>query len=137
MVRREASTKAFLRGVEKARFFLGGQAEKVLPFWFPAQSECLDRALALWKEVLTKGPAPAVRSLQQTAASLQILVALYQLVAKVLAWLSLWHRLKLEPRPLPLPSALVEKPCTLSIRTGLGVVPAWGTAPADIFKRGC
>ncbi|XP_055474199.1 separin isoform X2 [Psammomys obesus] len=48
------------------------------------QSECLDRALALWKEVLVKGSAPAVRSLQQTAASLQILVALYQLVAKPL-----------------------------------------------------
>ncbi|KAM4881245.1 separin [Thomomys bottae] len=49
-----------------------------------AQSKCLDQALALWKEVLTKGPSPAVRSLQQTAVSLQILVALYQLVAKPL-----------------------------------------------------
>lgn len=33
--------------------------------------------------MLTKGQAPAVRCLQQTAASLQILAALYQLVAKV------------------------------------------------------
>ncbi|KAM9072324.1 separin [Megaptera novaeangliae] len=49
-----------------------------------AQSTCLDQALALWKEVLTKGQAPAVRCLQQTAASLQILAALYQLVAKPL-----------------------------------------------------
>ncbi|XP_057412809.1 separin isoform X3 [Balaenoptera acutorostrata] len=49
-----------------------------------AQSACLDQALALWKEVLTKGQAPAVRCLQQTAASLQILAALYQLVAKPL-----------------------------------------------------
>ncbi|XP_052016533.1 separin [Apodemus sylvaticus] len=49
-----------------------------------AQSKCLDQALTLWKEVLTKGPAPAVRCLQQTAASLQILVAVYQLVAKPL-----------------------------------------------------
>lgn len=49
-----------------------------------AQSKCLDQALALWKEVLTKGQAPAVRCLQQTAASLHILVALYQLVAKPL-----------------------------------------------------
>ncbi|KAM5249307.1 separin isoform 1-T3 [Hipposideros larvatus] len=49
-----------------------------------AQSKCLDQALALWKEVLTKGQAPAVRCLQQTAASLQILAALYQLVAKPL-----------------------------------------------------
>ncbi|XP_037702376.1 separin [Choloepus didactylus] len=48
------------------------------------QSKCLDQALALWKEVLTKGQAPAVRCLQQTAASLQILAALYQLVAKPL-----------------------------------------------------
>ncbi|XP_005397224.1 PREDICTED: separin isoform X2 [Chinchilla lanigera] len=49
-----------------------------------AQSKPLDQALALWKEVLTEGQAPAVRCLQQTAASLQILVALYQLVAKPL-----------------------------------------------------
>ncbi|XP_027805493.1 separin [Marmota flaviventris] len=49
-----------------------------------AQSKCLDQALALWKELLTQGQAPAVRCLQQTAASLQILVALYQLVAKPL-----------------------------------------------------
>ncbi|KAL2776358.1 separin [Daubentonia madagascariensis] len=49
-----------------------------------AQSKCLDQALVLWKEVLSKGHAPAVRCLQQTAASLQILVALYQLVAKPL-----------------------------------------------------
>uniref|UniRef100_A0A8C6BUQ6 separase n=1 Tax=Monodon monoceros TaxID=40151 RepID=A0A8C6BUQ6_MONMO len=49
-----------------------------------AQSTCLDQALALWTEVLTKGQAPAVRCLQQTAASLQILAALYQLVAKPL-----------------------------------------------------
>ncbi|XP_006095790.1 separin [Myotis lucifugus] len=49
-----------------------------------AQSKCLDQALALWKEVLTKGQAPTVRCLQQTAASLQILAALYQLVAKPL-----------------------------------------------------
>ena len=33
--------------------------------------------------MLTKGQVPAVRCLQQTAASLQILAALYQLVAKV------------------------------------------------------
>ncbi|XP_036771128.2 separin isoform X3 [Manis pentadactyla] len=49
-----------------------------------AQSKCLDEALALWKEVLTKGQAPTLRCLQQTAASLQILAALYQLVAKPL-----------------------------------------------------
>nr|APD32921.1 Espl1 [Castor fiber] len=49
-----------------------------------AQSKCLDQALVLWKEVLTKGPVSAVRSLQQTAVSLQILVALYQLLAKPL-----------------------------------------------------
>ena len=54
------------------------------PFWFTAQSKCLDQALALWKEVLIKGQVPAVRCLQQTAASLQILAALYQLVAKVM-----------------------------------------------------
>ncbi|XP_016056830.1 PREDICTED: separin isoform X2 [Miniopterus natalensis] len=49
-----------------------------------AQSKCLDQALALWKEVLTKEQAPTVRCLQQTTASLQILAALYQLVAKPL-----------------------------------------------------
>lgn len=49
-----------------------------------AQGKCLDQALTLWKEVLTKAQAPAVRCLQQTAASLQILASLYQLVAKPL-----------------------------------------------------
>ncbi|EFB17411.1 hypothetical protein PANDA_012438, partial [Ailuropoda melanoleuca] len=49
-----------------------------------AQSKCLDQALALWKEVLTKMQAPAVRCLQQTVASLQTLAALYQLAAKPL-----------------------------------------------------
>ncbi|XP_029811477.1 separin [Suricata suricatta] len=49
-----------------------------------AQSKCLDQALALWKEVLTKAQAPTVRCLQQTAASLQTLAALYQLAAKPL-----------------------------------------------------
>ncbi|XP_045409836.1 separin [Lemur catta] len=49
-----------------------------------AQSKCLDQALVLWKEVLSKEQAPAVRCLQQTAASLQILAALYQLLAKPL-----------------------------------------------------
>ncbi|XP_027981248.1 separin [Eumetopias jubatus] len=49
-----------------------------------AQSKCLDQALALWKEVLTRTQAPAVRSLQQTVASLQTLAALYQLAAKPL-----------------------------------------------------
>uniref|UniRef100_A0A8C0RT85 separase n=1 Tax=Canis lupus familiaris TaxID=9615 RepID=A0A8C0RT85_CANLF len=49
-----------------------------------AQSKCLDQALALWKEVLTKAQAPAVRCLQQTLASLQTLAALYQLAAKPL-----------------------------------------------------
>ncbi|XP_027450398.2 separin isoform X3 [Zalophus californianus] len=48
-----------------------------------AQSKCLDQALALWKEVLTRTQAPAVRSLQQTVASLQTLAALYQLAAKL------------------------------------------------------
>ncbi|XP_056654102.1 separin isoform X3 [Monodelphis domestica] len=49
-----------------------------------AQSKCLDQALALWKEMLKKGQVPTVRCLQQTTASLQILAALYQMVAKPL-----------------------------------------------------
>ncbi|KAI5760715.1 ESPL1 [Gulo gulo luscus] len=49
-----------------------------------AQSKCLDQALALWKEVLTKTQTPAVRCLQQTVTSLQTLAALYQLSAKPL-----------------------------------------------------
>lgn len=49
-----------------------------------AQSKCLDQALALWKQLLTKEQAPAVRCLQQTAASLQILATLYHLAAKPL-----------------------------------------------------
>ncbi|XP_074081900.1 separin [Macrotis lagotis] len=47
-------------------------------------SKCLDQALALWKEMLTKGQVPTVRCLQQTTASLQILAALCQLLAKPL-----------------------------------------------------
>lgn len=82
-MRKKAGTKT-QRGMEKVKFFLDGQVEKVVAFCFTAQSKCLDQALTLWKEVLTKGPAPAVRCLQQTAASLQILVAVYQLVAKVM-----------------------------------------------------
>lgn len=76
----------------------GGES---VTFWFTAQSRCLDQALTLWKEVLTKEPAPAVRCLQQTAASLQILVAVYQLVAKVMGWLES-ARVKLEPEHLHL-----------------------------------
>ncbi|XP_043823033.1 separin [Dromiciops gliroides] len=49
-----------------------------------AHSKCLDEALALWKEMLTRGKVPAVRCLQQTTASLQILAALCQLLAKPL-----------------------------------------------------
>ncbi|XP_068957295.1 separin [Petaurus breviceps papuanus] len=49
-----------------------------------ARSKCLDQALALWKEMLTKGQVPTVRCLQQTTASLQILAALCQLMAKPL-----------------------------------------------------
>ncbi|XP_036616254.1 separin [Trichosurus vulpecula] len=49
-----------------------------------AHFKCLDQALALWKEMLTKGQVPTVRCLQQTTASLQILAALCQLLAKPL-----------------------------------------------------
>ncbi|XP_027714178.1 separin isoform X1 [Vombatus ursinus] len=49
-----------------------------------AHSKCLDQALALWKEMLTKGKVPTVRCLQQTTASLQILASLCQLLAKPL-----------------------------------------------------
>uniref|UniRef100_A0A670Z3A0 separase n=1 Tax=Pseudonaja textilis TaxID=8673 RepID=A0A670Z3A0_PSETE len=49
-----------------------------------AQSRCLDDALALWKQLLSKGRIPAVRSIEQTAASLHIMAALYRMMGKPL-----------------------------------------------------
>ncbi|XP_039188651.1 separin [Crotalus tigris] len=48
------------------------------------QSRCLDDALALWKQLLSKGRTPAVRSIEQTAASLHIMAALYRMMGKPL-----------------------------------------------------
>ncbi|XP_061470711.1 separin isoform X2 [Rhineura floridana] len=48
------------------------------------QSKCLDDALALWKRLLSKGRTPAVRSIEQTAASLHIMAALYRMMGKPL-----------------------------------------------------
>ncbi|XP_032094877.1 separin [Thamnophis elegans] len=48
------------------------------------QSRCLDDALALWKQLLSKGRIPAVRSIEQTAASLHIMAALYRMMGKPL-----------------------------------------------------
>ncbi|XP_032994487.1 separin [Lacerta agilis] len=49
------------------------------------QSKCLDDALVLWKQVLScKGRIPAVRNVEQTAASLHIMAALYRMMGKPL-----------------------------------------------------
>ncbi|XP_044299231.1 separin [Varanus komodoensis] len=48
------------------------------------QSKCLDDALALWKQLLSKGGIPAVRSIEQTRASLHIMAALYRVMGKPL-----------------------------------------------------
>ncbi|XP_029140218.1 separin [Protobothrops mucrosquamatus] len=48
------------------------------------QSRCLDDALALWKQLLSKGRTPSVRSIEQTAASLHIMAALYRMMGKPL-----------------------------------------------------
>uniref|UniRef100_A0A8C7E3L5 separase n=1 Tax=Naja naja TaxID=35670 RepID=A0A8C7E3L5_NAJNA len=48
------------------------------------QSRCLDDAFALWKQLLSKGRIPAVRSIEQTAASLHIMAALYRVMGKPL-----------------------------------------------------
>ncbi|NXE58007.1 ESPL1 protein, partial [Casuarius casuarius] len=48
-----------------------------------AQSQSLDDAFALWKQLLEKG-VPSVRSLEQTVASLYLMAALYRLMAKPL-----------------------------------------------------
>lgn len=48
-----------------------------------ARSECLDEALALWKQLLASEGVPAVRSPEQTVASLHIMASLYRLMAKV------------------------------------------------------
>ncbi|NXJ06873.1 ESPL1 protein, partial [Odontophorus gujanensis] len=49
-----------------------------------AQSKSLDDALALWKQLLTSQGIPAVRSLEQTVASLHVAAALYRLMDKPL-----------------------------------------------------
>ncbi|XP_034275057.1 separin isoform X2 [Pantherophis guttatus] len=48
------------------------------------QSRCLEDALALWKQLLSKGRIPAVRSIEQTAASLHIMAALYRMMGQPL-----------------------------------------------------
>ncbi|XP_062979177.1 separin [Elgaria multicarinata webbii] len=48
------------------------------------QSKCLDEALALWKQLLSKDGIPAVRSIEQTTASLHIMAALYRMMGKPL-----------------------------------------------------
>ncbi|KAH0629032.1 hypothetical protein JD844_010779 [Phrynosoma platyrhinos] len=48
------------------------------------QSKCLDDALALWKELLSESRIPAVRNIEQTAASLHIMAALYRVMGKPL-----------------------------------------------------
>lgn len=48
-----------------------------------ALSKSLDDAFALWKQLLATPGVPAVRSPEQTVASLQLLAALYKLAAKV------------------------------------------------------
>ncbi|XP_075407729.1 separin isoform X2 [Tenrec ecaudatus] len=79
-----------------------------------AQSKYLDQALALWKEVLSKGQAPAVRSLQQTAVSLQILAALYQLVAKPLQTLEVLLLLRIVSKHLEDPAKAAAASCHLT-----------------------
>ncbi|XP_048343848.1 separin [Sphaerodactylus townsendi] len=48
------------------------------------KSKCLDDAYVLWKQLLSKGRAPAVRSVEQTMASLHIMAALYRMMGKPL-----------------------------------------------------
>lgn len=48
-----------------------------------ALSKSLDDAFNLWKQLLAMPGVPAVRSPEQTVASLHILAALYKLMAKV------------------------------------------------------
>ncbi|XP_040510871.2 LOW QUALITY PROTEIN: separin isoform X1 [Gallus gallus] len=49
-----------------------------------AQSKSLDDALALWKQLLASRAVPAVRSVEQTTASLRVTAALYRLMDKPL-----------------------------------------------------
>ncbi|NXK57046.1 ESPL1 protein, partial [Chauna torquata] len=49
-----------------------------------AQSKSLDDAFALWKQLLASKGVPAVRSPEQTVASLHLTAALYRLMAKPL-----------------------------------------------------
>ncbi|XP_067170221.1 separin [Apteryx mantelli] len=49
-----------------------------------AQSQSLDDAFALWKQLLEKEGVPSVRSPEQTVASLHLMAALYRLMAKPL-----------------------------------------------------
>ncbi|XP_067320360.1 separin [Anolis sagrei] len=48
------------------------------------QSKCLDDALALWKDLISKSRTPTVRSIEQTTASLHMMAALYRVMGKPL-----------------------------------------------------
>ncbi|KAJ6654715.1 hypothetical protein lerEdw1_006578 [Lerista edwardsae] len=48
------------------------------------QSKCLDDALAVWKQLLSQDRIPAMRSTEQTSASLHIMAALYRMMGKPL-----------------------------------------------------
>nr|XP_008101791.1 PREDICTED: separin [Anolis carolinensis] len=48
------------------------------------QSKCLDDALALWKDLISKSRIPTVRSIEQTTASLHMMAALYRVMGKPL-----------------------------------------------------
>ncbi|XP_006870032.1 PREDICTED: separin [Chrysochloris asiatica] len=79
-----------------------------------ARSKCLDQALVLWKKVLTRGQAPAVRCLQQTAASLQILATLYQLLAKPLQALEVFLLLRTASKRLEDPAKAAGSSCHIT-----------------------
>lgn len=79
-----------------------------------ALSKNLDDAFALWKQLLATPGVPAVRSLEQTVASLHLLAVLYKLMAKVT-----WPAGRQPPRARRIPLRW-----SLSVTRGVFLPPA-------------
>ncbi|XP_030054032.1 separin [Microcaecilia unicolor] len=58
------------------------------------QTKCLDDAFALWKKLLNQESVPAVRSTEQTVASLHILASIYTLLGKPLQSIKIYLLLR-------------------------------------------
>uniref|UniRef100_A0A6I8NJY3 separase n=1 Tax=Ornithorhynchus anatinus TaxID=9258 RepID=A0A6I8NJY3_ORNAN len=105
----EANDLNYEDRVQDDRFLHSGIAFNLLGD--AAQSESLDRALALWRSILSEARVPAVRSPKQTAGSLQVLGALYRLAAKPLRALEAYDLLRRLSEALGDPAGVAAAAC--------------------------